>query len=89
MGSGPSFRGNMQDQNYLTLEKFNENRQGQIEYIAVSGVWLRRIGNKVEVLIERLVNGERKWFVAITEDAGTSFSHIAEARGAYNWKDLE
>jgi hypothetical protein len=40
----------------------------------VEAIWLRRIGNKVEVLFESL----GKWHLAITESADGAFSYIAE-----------
>lgn len=40
----------------------------------VEAIWVRRIGDKVQVLFESL--GE--WRLAIEESADGSFSHIAE-----------
>lgn len=47
------------------------------EMIAISALWLRRIGDDVEVLIE--TDGE--WRKVMTEYVDASFSHITEARG--------
>lgn len=49
--------------------------------ITVTAVWLRRIGDRVQVLVE----GERGWVLAIEEHADAPFSHIAEGNGAYRW----
>ncbi len=40
----------------------------------VESVWLRRIGDKVQVLVEDL----GKWYLVIEENVDGSFSHIAE-----------
>lgn len=49
--------------------------------ITISAVWLRRIGDTVQVLVD----GERGWVLAIEEYADANFSHIAEGNGAYRW----
>jgi hypothetical protein len=48
-----------------------------METIAISGVWLRRVGNRAVVAVE--VNGQ--WRDVITEDCDAAFSHIAEISG--------
>ena len=50
-------------------------------WITVSAVWLRRSGDKVQVLVEC----EGGWVLAIEEYADANFSHIAEGNGAYRW----
>ena len=40
----------------------------------ITAVWLRRIGENVEVLIER----DHQWWLVIRERHDGSFSHIAE-----------
>lgn len=45
--------------------------------IAVSGVWLRRIGDYAEVLVE--IDGD--WRLAIVERLDGFFSHIIEPSG--------
>lgn len=45
--------------------------------ICVSGVWLRRIGDKAIVAVE--IRG--KWIDVITEDIDGNFSHIVEPNG--------
>lgn len=47
----------------------------------ISAIWLRRVGDRVEVLAE--VNGQ--WRVAISEHAEGAFSHIAEIGGMAAW----
>lgn len=47
------------------------------EYVSVSGVWIRRIGDNVECLVE-LPSG---WVVVITEQLDGYFSHIIEPSG--------
>lgn len=49
--------------------------------IEISAVWIRRIGNQVEVLVET----EGKWKVVAKEDHKSSFSHIVEATGCNLW----
>ena len=47
------------------------------DYIGVKGIWLRRIGDEVQVLAE----GEDGWRLVITERIDGYFSHIAEPSG--------
>lgn len=47
-----------------------------------TAVWLRKIGDYVEVLVEI----EGTWRMAIRELADSNFSHIAEGAGMRNWK---
>lgn len=49
----------------------------ETRHIPVSALWLRRIGDTVEVLIE--VKGE--WHKVMSEYVDASFSHITEAGG--------
>ena len=53
--------------------------------IEVDGIWLRTIGDKVQVLVE--VRGT--WRIAIEENGWPKkeglISHIAEPRGIKNW----
>lgn len=51
--------------------------------VRITAVWSRRSGDYVETLVE--VDGE--WKMAIREHIDAPFSHIAEGRGAENWKD--
>jgi hypothetical protein len=46
----------------------------------VEAIWLRRIGDKVQVLFESL----GKWHIVIEEAADGSFSHIAEQPALQN-----
>jgi len=43
----------------------------------VTAIWLRRIGDDVQVMFER----DGRWHLAITEHADGSFSHIIESEG--------
>jgi len=45
--------------------------------LPVSGIWLRRIGDEVQVLFEH----EGTWYMGITEHVEGSFSHIMEPLG--------
>lgn len=45
--------------------------------IPVTGVWLRKIGDEVHVLVEH----EGVWKLAITENIDGHFSHIVEQSG--------
>ena len=45
--------------------------------VSVSGVWLRREGDRVVVLFER----DGKWYRAISEHMDSQFSHIIEPLG--------
>jgi len=45
--------------------------------ISVEGIWLRRIGDWVEVLVEI----DRKWKTIIREHYDGPFSHICEPNG--------
>jgi hypothetical protein len=49
--------------------------------VAITGIWLRRLNDRAEVLAE--VNGE--WRLVIAEYLEGNFSHIAEGNGA-PWK---
>lgn len=49
--------------------------------VEMDAVWLRRIGNRAEVLVQ--VDGD--WRIAITEAADGSYSHCAQARGFGYW----
>lgn len=55
---------------------FTPRRVG-LAQISVEGLWLRRIGNKVEVLAEH--NGE--WYLIMAEQFDGIFSHIYEPSG--------
>ena len=46
-----------------------------------NAIWLRRIGDKVQVLVEI----DNRWYMAIEEHVDGSFSHIAEPGGAIDW----
>jgi hypothetical protein len=54
------------------------------ETVCISGIWLRRIGDKVQVLAESKGVHGRHWFLVIEEHAEGSFSHIAESGGILN-----
>ncbi len=47
------------------------------DYIGVKGIWLRRVGDEVQVLAE----GEDGWRIVITEPLDGQFSHIVEPGG--------
>jgi hypothetical protein len=46
--------------------------------VLVNGIWLRRIGDKVQVLVDR---GEGRWHVVIEERADGAFSHCVHPTG--------
>jgi ribosomal protein L37AE/L43A len=56
-----------------------------LESVAVEGVWLRRIGDWVEVLVEM----NRNWKTIIREHFDGPFSHICEPDGIVNASYLE
>jgi hypothetical protein len=45
--------------------------------IPITGVWLRRIGDEAQVLVE--IDG--KWRMCVTEPLDGNFSHIVEPSG--------
>jgi hypothetical protein len=47
------------------------------EPVEITGAWVRRIGDNVEMLIER--NGN--WYLIATEHVDGAFSHIVEPNG--------
>lgn len=51
------------------------------EPVAVGGIWLRSIGDNIEVLVER----DGQWYVVIQE-YGNTISHIVEPLGILNGK---
>jgi hypothetical protein len=51
-------------------------------FVAISAIWLRRIGDEIQVLVE--TGGD--WKVVIVEKTDAAFSHIAEANGAAHWR---
>ncbi len=55
----------------------SDERAVNYDYIGVKGIWLRRIGDEVQVLAE----GEDGWRIIITEPIDGSFSHIVEPSG--------
>lgn len=54
-----------------------EQLTDQSDFIAVDGIWLRRIGDEVQVLAD--VGGA--WRLVITEHADGNYSHIVEPAG--------
>jgi len=50
--------------------------------VTITAVWLRRIGDHAEVLVE--IDGQ--WRLVTRERFDGLFSHIAEARGAACWE---
>lgn len=46
-----------------------------------TGVWLRRMADTVQLLVER----DGRWYLAIEESIEGNFSHIAEGNGADRW----
>lgn len=51
---------------------------GKDTTVSISGIWLRKIGDRVQVLAEsKGING-RHWFLVIEELESGSYSHIAE-----------
>jgi hypothetical protein len=63
------------------MDSLLKDVSGKIQ-IPITGIWLRRIGDDAEVLVE--VNGI--WYKAITEHAWGNYSHIASPRGFKHWK---
>ena len=51
------------------------------ESIQITAVWLRRIGDHAEVLVETM--GE--WRIVAREPIDSPFSHIAGVRGVNHW----
>lgn len=51
--------------------------------VPITGVWLRRIGNEIQVLVELEA---KEWRLAITEQADGQFSHVADGNGADGWR---
>lgn len=49
--------------------------------ICITGVWLRRIGNKAQVLLESDGEHGRRWFLVVEEQFDGAFSHIVETEG--------
>lgn len=47
------------------------------KYVGVRGIWLRKIGDSVQVLAE----GDDGWRLVIEEAADGNFSHIVEPSG--------
>lgn len=47
------------------------------EAVPITGVWLRRIGDTAEVLVER----DGRWFLVIDELADGNYSHMVEPAG--------
>jgi hypothetical protein len=45
--------------------------------VPVSGVWLRKIGNEVQVLFEV----DEKWRLVVVEPEDGNYSHIVETEG--------
>ena len=56
------------------IEKDERRPFGDYTKIPITGVWLRRFGDEVQVLVE--INGE--WRKVITENVEGSFSRFAE-----------
>ncbi len=54
-------------------------------HISVSGVWLRRVGDDIQVLVE--TNG--RWKLVITELMDGQISHIVEPAGIKNAPDID
>jgi len=54
------------------------------ETVSISGIWLRKIGDKVQVLAESKGKHGRHWFLVIEEQEDGAFSHIAEPEGILN-----
>jgi hypothetical protein len=48
------------------------------ETVTISGIWLRKIGDRVQVLAESKGKHGRHWFLVIEELESGSYSHIAE-----------
>ena len=54
------------------------------ETVSLSAIWLRRIGDKVQVLAESKGKHGRHFFLVIEEQADGAFSHIVEVEGILN-----
>lgn len=52
--------------------------------ICITGVWLRRIGNKAQVLLESEGEYGKRWFLVVEEGLDGQFSHIVEPAGILN-----
>ena len=70
----------------MPSERFMQQHYGASGYapkrkglnsIAIDGIWLRRIGSRVEVLAEV----DRQWRIIIVENVDGQFSHIVEPGG--------
>lgn len=46
--------------------------------VSISGIWLRKSGNRVQVLAESKGKDGKHWFLVIEEHENGSYSHIAE-----------
>ena len=56
-------------------------REPTKQEVKVTAIWLRRIGDHAQVLIEC----EGQWKLVAQERFDGNFSHIAEARGLTHW----
>lgn len=64
----------------IDLTKKTARRAAQLETkqsISITGLWLRRRGDKAEVLVER----GGKWYLCAAEYLDNNFSHIIEPLG--------
>lgn len=63
------------------------------ETVSLSGIWLRKAGEKVQVLVESKGIHGTHWFLVIDEHESGNFSHIAEPQGILNspvdpWEEI-
>jgi hypothetical protein len=52
--------------------------------VTISGIWLRKIGDTVQVLAESKGTNGKFWFLVIEEQVDGNFSHIVEPTGILN-----
>lgn len=57
----------------------NVARRVGLHTVAVSGLWLRKMGDRAEMLAENPATGE--WVLLVSEQIDGNFSHICEPSG--------
>ena len=62
--------------------RVDENQPKRKGFILMQSVWLRRVGDRVQVLVEV----DDQYSIAIDEDIDAQFSHCAHAVGFKDWK---
>ena len=52
------------------------------EHVPITGLWLRNLGGKAQVLAEVITSKHgRRWYLVLEESLDGAFSHIAEVGG--------